>query len=254
MIIDIKGITLGCGLIGIGRKWGYVDSPIPSEEDVLQFLSFAFENGIRYFDTAPSYGLSEERLGKFLQTLSSQERQSLMISTKFGEHWDKGKNDAYVDHSYDALVKSLEQSQSLLGKIDLLYLHKAHLQALQSDDVKKAFDYAKRLRITRFGASISDLDSAEYVLSQDLYSVLQFPYNSANILFAEIIDRVRKRGKIVVINRPFNMGQHAESKEDAFKFILQKQFNGYILTGTKSPKHLQENLETFNKVKVYEEK
>lgn len=251
-MLQTKGIHLGSGLIGIGRKWGHKASPIPQEEDVFIFLSKAVELGIFYFDTAPSYGYSEERLGIFLRTLSADERDKLIISTKFGEQWNHEKESGYVDHSYEGLRTSLDTSLQRLGSIDLLYLHKAHLQALQSLEVEQAFEYARRKGITTFGASVSDLESAQFVLDSDLYSVMQFPYNAANPLFADVIDEATKRGKIVVINRPFNMGgmlykgvKKLSPHEEAFRFIMQKQFNGFILTGTKSPKHLQENYEAF---------
>lgn len=258
-IAHVKGINLGSGLIGIGRKWGHKESPIPEEQDVLSFLSTAHELNIYYFDTAASYGSSEERLGKFLKTLSSENRAKLIIATKFGDHWDNDKQDAYVDHSYKALTESLDKSLNLLGHIDLLYLHKAHIQALQNSEVAQAFEYAKSKGITTFGASVSDLESAQFVLKNDFYSVMQFPYNMANPLFSEVIDEATKQGKIVVINRPFNMGgmlyegkkqlSPHEEKIKAFRFIMEKSFNGFILTGTKSPHHLQENYEAFLEAK-----
>lgn len=143
-ITKTSGIHLGSGLIGIGRKWGHIDTPIPEEKEVFDFLSYARKLGIFYFDTAASYGRSEERLGKYLTSLSHGERENIIVSTKFGDHWSFAKNEAYVDHSHDALKKSLDNSLSLLKKIDLLYLHKAHIQALHNPDVTKAFNYAKR--------------------------------------------------------------------------------------------------------------
>ncbi|HZE86724.1 MAG TPA: aldo/keto reductase [Methylomirabilota bacterium] len=241
---SIKHVHLGSGLIGIGRKWGHVQSTIPNEQEVFNFLSFAVKLGISYFDTAPAYGTSEERLAKFL-TSHVQEREKLIVATKFGEQWNTETNEGFVDHSYEALKKSFDRSLALLKQIDLLYLHKAHMQALQNPDVLKAFAYAKERGIKQFGASVSDLESAAYVLNSPLYSVIQFPYNKENQTFSKIIDQATKKGKIVVINRPFNMGKNADDKSEAFRFILQKKFNGFILTGTKSIKHLQENYTAF---------
>lgn len=253
-IIDIKGIHLGSGLIGIGRKWGHKDSAIPNEQTVIDFLSYATELGIFYFDTAASYGYSEERLGKFLSILSPQKREQLIIATKFGDHWDSKKQEAYVDHSYDALKTSLDLSLKLLKKIDLLYLHKAHIQALKSSEVEKAFKYARAQGIKYFGASVSDKEAAQFALNNDFYSVIQLPYNIANPIFSEIIDAATQKGKIIVINRPFNMGAvlyknnaDNDDKTEVFKFIIQKKFNGFILTGTKSSQHLQENYKSFIK-------
>lgn len=249
-IKDIHGQWLGSGLIGIGRVWGHVRTPIPSEEEVLTFLQSAIDQGISYLDTAPSYGTSEERLGKFLTTLSAETRKKLIIATKFGEYWNTDKNDTYIDHSYTALKNSIDISIAHLKQINILYLHKTTPEVLKNPDVEKAFAYAKSLGIDYFGASVSDIESGEYVLNDSLYSVIQLPYNTDNVIFSEIIDKAKQKGKIVVINRPFNMGKNATDSVAAFKFILQKKCNGFILTGTKSPEHLKENIEAFSKAKT----
>jgi aryl-alcohol dehydrogenase-like predicted oxidoreductase len=251
---QLPTIELGCGLIRIGREWGYKKSTIPQEQEALDFVQYAYTSGIRYFDTAPSYGTSEARLGKFLQTLSDTQRKQITIATKFGEHWDSKKQAAFVDQSDIALISSLEKSLELLGTINVLYLHKTNPEILKSKNLMKGFDYARSRGITKFGASVSDIESAIIVCQSNIFSVIQFPYNTNNSKFGEIIDLAKKRNKTVVINRPFNMGENLytetikdpfEQKVDAYEFILREKFSGCILTGTTSPEHLKENLEAF---------
>lgn len=252
-------LTLGVGLIGIGREWGHVPSDIPEEAPVQTFLQTAYDLGITYYDTAPSYGSSERRLGSFLATLTEAHRSRIIVSTKFGEHWDTKRNTAYVDHSFEALKRSLDESIKLLTNIDLLYLHKASIEALSSPDVERAFEYAKAIGIKNFGASVSNDDAAAFVCTSDLYSAIQLPYNQANTQFSTAIDSAKKRNKIVIINRPFNMGSmlYANTKTNdinmkvsAYKSILMKDFHGAILTGTKSPEHLKENLLAFKDAQI----
>ena len=133
------------------------------------FLEHAVELGIRYFDTAPSYGLSEERLGRFLRTLPESIRRELTIATKFGEHWNRGASQPYVDHSYDALRRSLDQSLAHLGRVDVLQLHKTSPEVLESGDLARAWEYARSLGITRLGASVSDLESAALAIADPQY-------------------------------------------------------------------------------------
>src|SRR4051795_3013288 len=94
-------VELALGTIGIGKPWGFANSVVPPESQALELLERAFTLGIRYFDTAPSYGISEERLGRFLCGLSAEERGSVRVATKFGEHWDAAAGEPFVDHSYD---------------------------------------------------------------------------------------------------------------------------------------------------------
>ena len=249
-------IKLGLGLIGIGREWGHAAIRVPEEIVVLDFLKGAYELGVDYFDTAASYGSSEERLGKFLRTLNGEQRKRITVSTKFGDHWDDKTQNSYVDHSLDALCASLDRSFARLGKIDLLQLHKTTPQVLKSDDLKRALDYARGKGISVFGASVSDVESGHMVCESDVFSLIQCPYNRENTKFGEIIDLAEEKHKRVLVNRPFGMGKmlYNEAQEaldkntrqiEAFKFILQKKFHGYVLSGTKSLEHLRENLAAF---------
>ena len=134
-------MQLGLGLIGIGKPWGVDPHPVPHERDAISLLEFAFELGIRYFDTAPSYGdgVSEQRLGRFLKALTPAERDQVTAATKFGEHWNPKTNGPYADHSYGGLSRSLDVSISRLGRVDVLQLHKTTPQALATDAVARAW-------------------------------------------------------------------------------------------------------------------
>ena len=108
------------------------------EENALETLESAWKNGIRYFDTAPmyGYGMAEERLGKFLKTKA---REEFVVSTKVGriiidsdpnsnfDPFFKGapKREPYFDFSYDATLRSFEDSlkRLQLDKVDILLIH-----------------------------------------------------------------------------------------------------------------------------------
>ncbi len=174
-----RRVEFGLGTIGIGKPWGFANPEVPDERQALTLLERAFALGVRYFDTAPSYGVSEERLGRFLAALTPGERSQVRIATKFGEHWDAVKAEPFVDHSFDALRRSLDGSIARLGRIDFLQLHKTTPQVLGSSDLARAWEYAATLGITAIGASVSDLESAEIAIAGAAYGILQFPYNVA---------------------------------------------------------------------------
>ena len=246
----MEAIEFGLGLIGIGRPWGFANAVVPEEAEVLRLLERAFELGVRYFDTAPSYGVSEERLGRFLGSLTRAQRAKATIATKFGEHWDFSRNQPFVDHGFDALRRSLDGSAGRLGKIDVLQLHKTTPEVLRSSDLARAWEYAASLGIGRLGASVSDAVSARLVLENPLYRVIQLPYNADNPAFGTTIDEADVAGLSVAVNRPFGMGKMlyldgALTKPQAFRFIREKRFKGVILSGTKSTLHLEENWRAF---------
>lgn len=253
----MKSVELGLGLIGIGREWGNIPSNIPNEVETVKFLRESVDLGISFLDTAPAYGSSEKKLGLFLNTIDDEERKKLFISTKFGEHWDKEKNQSYIDHSYEALCRSIDQSINLLGKIDLIQLHKSNPEVLVSQDFYKSLDYARKKGISNFGASVSDLFSGEIAIRSKDISIIQMPFNEANQSLERLIDMATENHKTLIINRPFNSGKNISpetiNKEknliNSFEFILRKPFNGIILTGTTSTNHLKENIKAFEYAK-----
>ncbi len=245
-----RRLALGLGLIGIGKPWGFRDDEVPPEAQARELLETAIELGVRFFDTAPSYGVSESRFGAFLQTLAPAARDGLTLATKFGEHWDAERGKPFVDHSYDALARSLDGSLAALGRIDFLQLHKTSPEALASGDVERAFRYAQSLGIRNVGASVSDLVSAEIALRSELFSVVQCPLNPESLQYQQIVAEASAAGLLVLTNRPFGMGRllyegSLLTPRAAFGFLAAQRFDGVVLTGTKAPAHLRENWAAF---------
>ncbi|MGA7933729.1 MAG: aldo/keto reductase, partial [Kovacikia sp.] len=105
----------------IGGKhagWGYVD-----EREAVQAVCLALEQGIRFFDTADSYGegRSEEILGKAFQ---SYQNANFVICTKFGNRRDNQGN-PFQDFSPEWLEKAVINSLNRLqiDCIDVLLFH-----------------------------------------------------------------------------------------------------------------------------------
>lgn len=228
-------VELGLGLLSIGRPWGVRQEPPPPEAAALALLDKAVELGVRFFDTAPAYGRSEEILGRFLRDTGTD----VFVATKMGETWD-GQGSA-LDHRYDALKRSIDRSLERLTRIDLLQVHKSTVDNLRSPDVARAIDYARECGVRAFGASVSDLDAARVAAASGWCSYLQFPFSRANTSLAAIFDLDVK----LIINRPLAMGALRETVADAFRFVLARRFEGVVLTGTKSRAHLIENHAAF---------
>ncbi len=246
----MKNISLGLGLIGIGRNWGHIQSTIPTAFEVDILLEKAIELGICFFDTAPAYGMSEERLGTFLKNHSSV-LDPIVVATKFGEFWIEESQTTLTDHSYAKCVASIDLSLQRLGKIDVLQLHKANKDVLMSDSFARICEYATSLKITSIGVSASDLETGTIALEIPNVDYIQIPFNLYFSQLSPLFDLARVKGKKVIINRPFNMGKllydesEKFSKEQAFAFIVSQGFEGVVLTVTTSVKHLVENVKAF---------
>jgi len=127
--LEVTRLSFGCAPIG-----GLFDHV--SDEQAHDTLEEAWRLGLRYFDTAPLYGLgaAEERLGRMLET---KPRSEFVVSTKVGrlirpgpatpkDVWaDPHGLAAFFDFSYDGVMRSFEESLARLGldTIDIALIH-----------------------------------------------------------------------------------------------------------------------------------
>ncbi len=119
-----------------GTQLGNIFKVTPDEE-AENMLEACWENGVRYFDTSPFYGmgLSERRLGHFLNGKPPQE---YLLSSKIGRllkadasvdsqgNWKGDLNFSYhFDYTAAGTRRSIEDSLQRLGvpKIDIVYIH-----------------------------------------------------------------------------------------------------------------------------------
>jgi len=242
-------VQLGLGLISIGRTWGARPVPVPGEAEARAFLEAAYGLRLRLFDTAPSYGDSEVKLGRFLKSLSREERGRVSIATKFGEHWNFETGEPFVDHSYDALCRSLDRSLERLGTIDLPQLHRTTPAVLGAADLQKAWEYARLAGVGKIGVSASDPASAVAALALG-YTVLQMPYNVSREDMGPAVREAASKGVELLINRPYQAGaklydMEQPDKRALFAHVLKVTLRGWVLTGTRSADHLKENIDAF---------
>jgi aryl-alcohol dehydrogenase-like predicted oxidoreductase len=239
----------GLGLVSLGRLSGFRPSPLPSREKAHELLAIAVEQGVCTFDTAPAYGTSEQLTGAFFREMAPSARRRLILATKCGEHWDAAAQSTFVDHSYDALVRSIDRSLERLGTIDILQIHKTTVEVLRGSRVWKALDYARSCGIRTIGASVSDVETGRLALESGAVEVIQMPFNMHFRALEAILHEAAKRNRRVWTNRPFAMGQliHDDkvSKIEAYRFIVALGFDGVVLTGTSRSDHLRDDLEAF---------
>jgi aryl-alcohol dehydrogenase-like predicted oxidoreductase len=248
--IPWRGVRFGLGLLEIGRPWGPPEKRVPGWDAALKFLAGAYGLGVRLFDTAASYGDSEEKFGAFLRDLPAEGRRELMIATKFGEHWDARTQAPYADHSYDALCRSLDRSYELLGRVDILQVHKTSPEVLRSPELHAALDEAQRRGVRLVGASTSDPQSAEAAMETGRFGQLQMPFSRGDQRLAPALEEARARGLLVFTNRPFQVGQLLDGSPAAVRgcieAVLQPGFDGAVLFGTRTLEHLRENWIAFH--------
>lgn len=159
------------------------------EVEALDAIDAAWEKGVRYFDTAPHYGLglAEHRVGK---ALSSYPRNEYIVSTKVGRLLVPtsdypGENDLadgfmvpkdqvrVYDYSADAVKRSIEDSLRRMNTdyIDIVFVHDPDQYYQQA--LNEAFPTLSKLRdegvIKSFGAGMNQAEMlADFVRHTDL--------------------------------------------------------------------------------------
>jgi aryl-alcohol dehydrogenase-like predicted oxidoreductase len=113
---------IGFGAFKIGRNQGakYAHAyDLPNEAEVSRVLNGVLDLGINYIDTAPAYGLSEERIGRAV----GHRKDDFVISTKVGEDFEDGRSS--FDFTETGVRESIDRSlrRLHLDALDLVFVH-----------------------------------------------------------------------------------------------------------------------------------
>ena len=172
--ITLPALGFGCGAVGGLMVRG-------TEADQDRAVARALELGIRYFDTAPSYGdgASERNLGRVLAKL----RPDVLVGTKV--NLPPGERIA------EAVPRAMEDSLRRLGRssVDIYYLHNpigSGDRAIPPErvigEVAPAFRKLREAGKTRFlgFTAIGDTQALHAVVASGAFDAAQVPYNLLN--------------------------------------------------------------------------
>lgn len=223
---------LGFGAAPLGNLFRAI-----SEDEAQAVLAAAWEAGVRYFDTAPLYGLglSETRLNHFLR---GKPRGDYVISTKVGrilevttpdqrdgvgKWFDVPARRERYDYSHDGVLRSLEHSLERLGldRVDILYAHdidifnhgtEAAMLARLQEFMAGGYRALCRLRdegvIRAFGAGLNEWEPCDWLMQRGEFDIflLAGRYTLLEQGAQGFMDRAAAKGVGVVIGGPYNSG------------------------------------------------
>jgi D-threo-aldose 1-dehydrogenase len=209
-----------------------------AEEDAQAALQAAYDNGIRYFDTAPQYGLgiSERRFGEAIGRFG---RSGIVLSTKVGRLLEdcaphEVTPEAFVDvpqkrivfdYSYDGVMRSHEASLQRLGveAVDILLVHDVDVfshgsRAASDARVRELFDRRgfralEELRaagtVKAIGAGVNEWQVCETLLGLGDFDCFLLA-GRYTLLEQEALDSFlplcQKRDVGIILGGPYNSG------------------------------------------------
>lgn len=224
---------LGFGAAPIGNLYRVVD-----EVEAQATLQAAWDSGIRYFDTAPLYGLglSETRLNHFLR---GKPRDDYVVSTKIGrlltvcppeqrtgigKFFDTPSRREVFDYSHDGVMRSLEHSLERLGldRVDILYAHDVdvftHGSAAARDQriaelMQGGYKALVALRdqkvVKAFGAGVNEWQAPTMLLERGAFDLFLLAGRYTLLeqeALSSLLPLCVERGVGIVIGGPYNSG------------------------------------------------
>lgn len=159
--LNVSVLGLGAGRLG--------DDEVP-EDAVSELLNTALDAGINFIDTAPSYGASEERIGRHLQ----HRRDDFLLATK-GGYGVPG----VPDWTPEVIAPGIEQSLSRMktDRIDVFQLHSCPREVAMRDDMLAALEKAKDTGKVRFTGYSGEGEALAWAVRSGKFDAVQCSVN-----------------------------------------------------------------------------
>lgn len=244
----------------VGFGGGHIGEESLSEEEVGRLLNALADEGVTLFDTARSYGLSEERIGRHL----GHRRREIVLSTKIGYGID-----GYEDWTGAIVAPAVERALAMLRTdvIDIVHLHSCPLEVLERGDVVEALRRCVEAGKVRVAAYSGDNEPAEWAARSGAFGAIQ---TSINLFDQRAIDRILPTSLAVIAKRPlgnapwrFAERPHGHDAEEywlrwqalelerdgmswdelAIRFTLSTPGVSSAIIGSRNLEHMRQNLE-----------
>jgi aryl-alcohol dehydrogenase-like predicted oxidoreductase len=245
--ICVSQAGLGTVKFGRNQKINYPHLfELPSDQDILELLSIAKEEGINLLDTAPAYGTSEERLGKLI----TKQRHDWVICSKAGEEFMNGESSYHF--SPDFLRNSVERSLQRLRTdfIDVLLIHSngEDKKIIMDDGVLETLKTLKKEGLIRAqGISTKTIEGGLLAIDQGA-DVVMVTYNPVTPDERPVILHAHTKNTGIFIKKAFASGHLQKISGDdpvrtAIEFIFKEPGVTSIILGTLNKTHLVHNVQ-----------
>jgi aryl-alcohol dehydrogenase-like predicted oxidoreductase len=244
----------------------------------MTVLDEAYGQGVRYFDTAPGYGLAEKWL---IEWLGNQNDHTIELATKWGYTYVANFDPAAAvhevkEHSLRKLNEQWEQSQHLLPYLTTYQIHSATLETgvLRNTEILNRLADLRDQHDLRIGLTASGENQCailEEALSIEiggraLFEAYQVTYNILDQSVGALAKQLSGQGKRLIIKEALANGRlfpnpgfpHYQQLYDVLSGLAEKYQVGIdavalrfcvdalapdkVLSGAAVPEHLTANL------------
>lgn len=213
---------LGYGSMGLRgpKTWGV---RVVSEDAAEAFLNSVLDAGINFIDTSPDYGISEERIGRYI----SGRRSEFYLATKCGCVYTQHDDHLEIDHvwDHDVVARNLETSLKRLqtDSIDILQFHGGDAESLQRAGLIETLMDFRDQGMIRFIGSSSSLPSLPGMIELGVFDTFQIPYSCLAPKHHDLITKAAKAGAGIIIRGGVAQGgPDAEIQREALNDVWAK--------------------------------
>lgn len=237
---ELKVTPIGFGAFNIGRNRG-INYPggydLPDQKSVDRLLNTVLDLGINYIDTAPAYGLSEERIGQAI----AHRRQEYVISTKVGESFEDGRS-AY-DFSSGAVRESVHRSLRRLRSdvLDMVFIHATRddRDILQNTDSVPALHDLRDQGLIRW-IGLSGYTAEGFEAALPWADAIMVEYHLENRSLEPVMAAACEMGIAVMVKKGLAAGRLPA--DEAIEFVLCNPNVTSLLIGGLNLDHLRDNI------------
>jgi aryl-alcohol dehydrogenase-like predicted oxidoreductase len=171
---DIKKIILGSAQFGSDYGISNINGK-PSQIEIFDILSSAYDHGIRYLDTAEAYGGAHKLIGDFHKKNPDRKFE---VNTKFPKS-DIG-NVEFIINKYLFELN--------ITHIDTLFFHSFQSYYNYRSSIDNLMSLKRIGLIKKIGVSVYTNEEIEKVIEDKNIDLIQAPFN--------LFDNINKRGKV----------------------------------------------------------
>jgi aryl-alcohol dehydrogenase-like predicted oxidoreductase len=245
-----------------------------SDAQAETILHAVLDAGINYIDTSIDYGVSEERIGRYI----GDRRAEYYLASKCGcvpgaPPAPRGQSNPHV-FTRDNILKGVEQSLARMhtDHLDVLQFHASpSRQTLEKDSALETILELKRSGATRFVGMSGTLPHLSDHIAMGVFDVFQIPYSAVEREHEAAIAAAARAGAGIVIRGGAAKGAPTEGKQEGvqwdrwqkielrdlldgmtpMEFILRFTFTHPDLhtniVGTINPDHLRHNVDVLRR-------
>ena len=220
-------MKLGLGTAALGRpqyinirfQTGGKSNLETFKKNSFSVLETAYNKGVRYFDTAPGYGLAEALVLEWLQTKNDA---SIQIATKWGytytANFDENATVHEVkEHSLAKLNAQWNFSKQLLPYLKVYQIHSATIETgvLENSEVLERLASLKKEHNLKIGLTTTGTNQTEVIKKAlnvtvngtSLFDLFQVTYNLLDQSLLEISEELIHQNKSIVIKETMANGR-----------------------------------------------